>query len=78
MIKVAKIGVGLLIMLLAFITIANYSIEFNAKNKTYVDVDAIPKNKVGLLLGTSKTLANGTPNWYYVNRVNAAVLLLIY
>ena len=59
MIRVAKIGVGLLIMLLAFIAIANYSIEFNAKNKTYVDVDVIPKNKVGLLLGTSKTLANG-------------------
>ena len=41
----------------------------------YTDVKSIKKNKVGLLLGTSKLLANGRINLYYQFRVDAAVAL---
>jgi len=70
-----KIILGLGILLLTVIFIANYSIKSNSEGKIYTDVNLIPKHKVGLLLGTSKTLTNGSPNWYYVYRVNAAVQL---
>src|ERR1700712_5649675 len=43
-----------------------------AKDKLFTDVNTIPYNKVGLLLGTSKTLKNGGANPYYTNRILAA------
>ena len=56
--------------------ICNYIIDKNAKGKLFTDTKAIPYNKVGLLLGTSKTLANGYPNLYYTYRIDAAARLL--
>lgn len=54
---------------------ANFSIVQSTKGKTYCDVNLIPENKVGLLLGTSKTLGSGLPNQYFDNRISAAVQL---
>ena len=73
--KIIK-GVFLIsLVVLTGIIFANYSIESNSKGKIFSDANTIPKNKVGLLLGTSKTLANGSSNWYYVNRLEAAITL---
>ena len=38
-------------------------------------MDQIPKNKVGLVLGTSKKLRGGQPNPYYTFRIKAAIQL---
>lgn len=54
---------------------SNRSIENNAKGKTFSDAKQIPHNSVGVLLGTSKYLRNGTLNPYFLNRVQAAVEL---
>jgi SanA protein len=54
---------------------ANYSIEKNAENKTFSNSSDIQKNKVGLVLGTSKTLKNGRINLYFEYRINATVEL---
>jgi SanA protein len=54
----------------------NYIIDKTAKGKLYTDTGAIPYNKVGLLLGTSKKLGNGYANLYYTYRIDAAVRLL--
>jgi len=54
---------------------ANYSIEKNAENKTYSNSSKIKKNKVGLVLGTSKILKNGRINLYFKYRINATVEL---
>ncbi len=42
----------------------------------YTDSGAIPYNKVGLLLGTSKFLSSGYRNLYYTYRIDAAARLL--
>lgn len=55
--------------------IFNYSIEINARNKTYSDVSKIDKNKVGVVLGTSKRLKNGHINPYFQYRIDATVAL---
>lgn len=39
---------------------------------TYALIEDIPYNKTGLLLGTSKYVARGRLNEYYVNRINSA------
>lgn len=66
--------VGISLLLLS-VFIPNYIIKNNASDKVYTDVNSIKKNKVGLLLGTSKLLASGRINLYYQYRVDAAVAL---
>lgn len=63
------------ILLLGFILFANVAIELNSKEKTFSDISKIKKNKVGLVLGTSKRLANGNINLYFKYRINAVVEL---
>jgi len=57
------------------IIVAEYVVTNSAKEKTFDSVDVIPKNKVGLLLGTSKYVLNGRQNLFYVYRIQAAVAL---
>src|ERR1044072_8336475 len=54
----------------------NYIINKTAKGKLFTDAKAIPYNKVGLLLGTSKRLSSGYQNLYYNYRIEAAAQLL--
>jgi SanA protein len=56
--------------------LCNKIIRDTAAGKLYTDAKAIPFNKVGLLLGTSKHLASGYPNLYYNYRIEAATRLL--
>ena len=50
-------------------------VSYQAEDHIYDSVEDIPKNKVGLLLGTIKFLSNGNVNLYYTYRINATVAL---
>jgi len=54
----------------------NNSIEQSAIGKLYSNIDSIPYNKTGLLLGTSKYLPGNYVNPYYDHRIQAAVKLI--
>lgn len=73
--KRRKLKIALLILVspIVLVLISNFSIERNAKNKTYSSLDEIKKNKVGLVLGTAKVLKNGRVNLYFTYRINATV-----
>ncbi len=60
---------------LLLIFLCNFIIDASAEEKTFSNVDEIPKNRVGLVLGTSKKLVNGQANPYYTFRVEATVRL---
>jgi SanA protein len=47
-----------------------------ARSHVYTDVKSIPFNRVGLLLGTSRSLLNGRINLYYSYRIEAAATLI--
>jgi SanA protein len=47
----------------------------DARHYTYDDVDAVPYNRVALVLGTSKYLIGGSPNHYFKYRIKAAAEL---
>ena len=47
----------------------------STRKQLYSDVQQIPHNKVGLLLGTAKFLKDGWINYYYQYRIDAAVAL---
>ncbi len=63
----------ILIFLLAFM--ANHYITCKAKPYHFSDSRQLPKNKVGLVLGTSKYTTNGRINLYYKHRLEAAYRL---
>jgi SanA protein len=54
------------------IYICNSIIIDAAKSKLYSNTNEVPFRRVGLLLGTSPTIANGQINPFYENRVAAA------
>lgn len=53
----------------------NYWITSQAKQFIYDNALEIPKNKVGLVLGTGKLLSNGQINLYYQYRIEATLKL---
>lgn len=73
--KKIKILLVLISVVLVFIVVSNYTIASYAQEKTYDEVSAIQKNKVGLVLGTSKMLQNGRVNLYFKYRIEATVAL---
>jgi SanA protein len=73
--KLFKIGLKFTILLLIILFISNAYVEIKAWNKTYNDASEIPYNKVGLVLGTSKYLADGRINLFYTYRIEATVKL---
>lgn len=66
---------GLLLVVVAFTVYANVRVERAAAGRIYTDVDSIPHNRVGLLLGTNPMNRLGRPNSYFINRINTAVKL---
>lgn len=68
------IPVSLLVLVFTFY--CSYRVEKNAKGKLYADVSEIPYNKVGLLLGTCKTMDDRvTINPFWQFRLDAAYAL---
>ncbi len=67
------IGISLLIIaILIFTPICFYKIvENKTADKLYDDVDSIPYNEVGMVLGTNPKTKKGMANPYFYNRVDA-------
>ena len=60
---------------LALIAVCDIAVRATAHGRTYDNVEDIPHNRVGLLLGTNATTPRGTHNFYYTFRINAAAEL---
>ncbi|WP_276168006.1 SanA/YdcF family protein [Zobellia alginiliquefaciens] len=63
----------LLVALILFILVCDYIISSSANGKTFSNANQISKNRVGLVLGTSKKLIGGLPNPYYTYRIKATL-----
>ena len=77
--KIAIASVLALIAVLAVAVIAPATCYMTVKSSTeeriYDDIEDIPYNRVGLLLGTNPTLKNGKPNYYFTYRIRACAKL---
>ena len=76
--RILRIGIAVLLLLvISVIAWANYTVTYTTEKQLYNDVNTIPKNKVGLLLGTAKyqDKARHMVNPYYQNRIDATVAL---
>ena len=73
--KKLKILLLLAIFIGLGIFITYHWMSFKTRYLVYDNVSAIPKNKVGLVLGTGKYAASGNINHFYTYRIDAAVKL---
>ena len=65
----------LLLFSLAALIVSDMVVKKSTQQFLYNNVETIPYNRVGLLLGTSKYLGSGRLNYYYQNRIEAALQL---
>ncbi|WP_394747281.1 SanA/YdcF family protein [Spongiimicrobium salis] len=73
--KIRNVVLFMVFAPLSILLLCNYAIERSVKGKTFYDLDNLPKNRVGLVLGTAKRLAEGGANPYYTFRINATIRL---
>lgn len=72
----SKKAVGLVLLAgYVFVLVSYLSVEWAASGRTYSDADEVPKNSVGVVLGTSSKLPDGTSNAYFALRMTAAAEL---
>ncbi len=64
-----------IVLLFLAILLPNFVVEICTAKSTYDQVEEIPYNKVGVVLGTTKNTVSGYLNPYYVYRISAAVEL---
>lgn len=51
-------------------------VRHNTNGRAYDDINSLPHNKVGLLLGTSPLDKQGNTNYYFIYRIDAAEQLI--
>ena len=65
-------GIIAIMITIIIVIVGCYFIVWNNSNsKTFDNIGDVPYNEVGILLGTSPRVANGNPNFYYINRITA-------
>lgn len=72
-ITISTLVLGLL--LLVSLLLCDFIIRQSVSGKTYDSIEDLPKNRVGIILGTAKKLSNGQPNAYYTHRIEATAAL---
>ena len=73
--KLVEVLTGSVVLIIIIILWCNLTVSHSASGRLYCDVDSIPHNRYGLLLGTSPITRSGIHNYYFDNRVNAAAQL---
>lgn len=73
--KIFFIGLIFFGVSVLFILWSNFKIDSESEDYVTSELSKLPNEKTGLLLGTSKTLSNGSPNAYFFNRIEAAAEL---
>ena len=54
---------------------SDHTITESSEKRLFRDIESLPHNKVGLVLGTGSSLQNGDPNPFFINRIQAASAL---
>ena len=75
LLKLIRITAILVVATVAITFLAYYTVKFNARTKTYTNVNDVPFCKVGLVLGTSPYTSDGHNNYFFTTRINAAAEL---
>lgn len=70
-----KLVITLVLIILAVAWWSNSHITKRSASYLFDDLDSVPHNHVGLVLGTSDRVRSGRPNLYFAHRIQAAAEL---
>lgn len=73
--RIRKRLIALVILPILIFTGCYYIIEISSSDRIYRDLETIPYNKVGLVLGTARHEVGGGLNPYYEHRIEAVLQL---
>lgn len=73
--RIRKRLIALAVLPVLIFTGCYYIIEFSTADRIYRDLETVPYNKVGLVLGTARHQVGGGINPYYQFRIEAALKL---
>lgn len=62
-------------LIVGLVLLANIWVIQSTYSQVYEELDSVPHNQVGLVLGTSPILSNGRPNLYFESRMAATAEL---
>ena len=68
--------ITVLIVAILFIVGSNLWVYFSTQDYIYDSIEAVPKTKIALVLGTSPKLMTGEPNPFFEERITTAARLL--
>ena len=71
--RIRNILIILAFLPILIVVLCNAIIEGVSSEKTFDDIQEIPINKVGVVLGTARHLVEGGTNPFYFNRIQAAI-----
>lgn len=63
------------VIIVGGLVVPNYLVNQKTANLLYDDLEKVPRQRVGLVLGTARYTKNGLPNLYFKNRIKAATEL---
>lgn len=73
--RLLKWGSAAVALTVAFVLASNVWIIRSTRHRIFNDIRDLPAQRVALVLGTSHRLANGSPNPFFNNRIEAAAAL---
>jgi SanA protein len=73
--KTMLVFLFLILGMMGSIVVADYLIVSKTSTRLFENIESIPKQKVGVVLGTRKMLPNGYQNHYFKYRIEATVAL---
>lgn len=75
--RTKTILLGLASIPIVALIVAGVMVKQAARGRTFEEVANVPHRKVGLVLGCSRRLSDGSPNPFFVNRMQAAADLFL-
>ncbi|MBC7571504.1 MAG: YdcF family protein [Spirosoma sp.] len=72
---VVKISVAVVFCVALITLICNWWVMYDTRDQAYFNIDKLPVNEVGLVLGTSKFVASGKENLFFRYRMEASARL---
>lgn len=70
-----KISVAVVFCVALITLICNWWVMYDTRDQAYFNIDKLPVNEVGLVLGTSKFVASGKENLFFRYRMEASARL---
>lgn len=73
--RTIKVGIAIGFCCLTVLLLCNFWVVYSTRHQVYFNIDQVPSNDIGLVLGTSKFVQSGKENLFFRYRMEATARL---